>query len=250
MAAATSTCSMCGRERDPSVRCPHCGNTPEQLAAEVARLNKAIADMNAEDLRLSGERKKLSGKLQAALYQRDILAHAEAQRQKKAAPKQRRWIPRPPGAKDPAVPPRTHRTRPRPAPRPGTTPQCPARPLLSPVAAARVGLPTRRAATAGPGSRRCPNRRPSRRRRRPRARCRTSCSRWARCCSASPRWCSAPSRSATSRPASGSPCWRWPRSRCSASRRAWSGAACPRPRRRWPRSAWRCCPSTATCWRS
>ncbi|MFC7243347.1 SCO7613 C-terminal domain-containing membrane protein [Catellatospora aurea] len=105
MAAATSTCSMCGRERDPSVRCPHCGNTPEQLAAEVARLNKAIADMNAEDLRLSGERKKLSGKLQAALYQRDILAHAEAQRQKKAAPKQRRWIPRPPGAKDPAVPP-------------------------------------------------------------------------------------------------------------------------------------------------
>ncbi|WP_155369606.1 SCO7613 C-terminal domain-containing membrane protein [Catellatospora vulcania] len=103
MAAATSTCSMCGRERDPSVRCPHCGNTPEQLAAEVARLNKAIADMNAEDLRLSGERKKLSGKLQAALYQRDILAHAEAQRQKKAAPKQRRWIPRPPGAKDPTV---------------------------------------------------------------------------------------------------------------------------------------------------
>ncbi|GAA1648817.1 hypothetical protein GCM10009679_62500 [Saccharothrix algeriensis] len=101
--AAASTCSMCGREReDPTVRCPHCGNTPEQLAAEVARLNKAIAEMNAEDVRLSGERKKLSGKLQAALYQRDILAHAEAQRQKKAAPKQRRWIPKPPGAKDPA----------------------------------------------------------------------------------------------------------------------------------------------------
>ncbi len=80
--AAASTCSMCGREReDPTVRCPHCGNTPEQLAAEVARLNKAIAEMNAEDVRLSGERKKLSGKLQAALYQRDILAHAEAQRQ-------------------------------------------------------------------------------------------------------------------------------------------------------------------------
>lgn len=105
MAAATSTCSMCGRERDPSVRCPHCGNTPEQLAAEVARLNKAIADMNAEDLRLSGERKKLSSKLQAALYQRDILAHAEAQRQKKATPKQRRWLPRPPGAQAPVTPP-------------------------------------------------------------------------------------------------------------------------------------------------
>ncbi|WP_144121919.1 SCO7613 C-terminal domain-containing membrane protein [Catellatospora sichuanensis] len=103
MAAATSTCSMCGRERDPSVRCPHCGNTPEQLAAEVNRLNKAIADMNAEDLRLSGERKKLSSKLQAALYQRDILAHAEAQRQKKAAPKQRRWLPRPPGAQAPGT---------------------------------------------------------------------------------------------------------------------------------------------------
>lgn len=102
--AAASTCSMCGREReDPTVRCPHCGNTPEQLAAEVARLNKAIAEMNAEDVRLSGERKRLSGKLQAALYQRDILAHAEAQRQKKAAPKQRRWMPKPPGAKDAAT---------------------------------------------------------------------------------------------------------------------------------------------------
>ncbi|GIF98468.1 hypothetical protein Cci01nite_35620 [Catellatospora citrea] len=100
------------------MRCPHCGNTPEQLAAEVSRLNKAIADMNAEDLRLSGERKKLSSKLQAALYQRDILAHAEAQRQKKAAPKQRRWLPRPPGAQAPAAPPGT---LPPDAPTTGTT---------------------------------------------------------------------------------------------------------------------------------
>jgi hypothetical protein len=98
-------CSMCGRLRDPSVRCPQCGNTPETLSAEVARLTKAIADMNAEDLRLSGERKKLSSKLQAALYQRDILAHAEAERQKKAAPKQRRWLPRSSAAGKTTAPP-------------------------------------------------------------------------------------------------------------------------------------------------
>ncbi|MBV1849582.1 SCO7613 C-terminal domain-containing membrane protein [Catellatospora tritici] len=101
--AADSECSMCGRLRDPAQRCPHCGNTPAVLGDEVARLTKAIADMNAEDVRLSGERKKLSGKLQAAIYQRDILMHEEAERQKKGAPKQRRWIPRPPGVKAPTA---------------------------------------------------------------------------------------------------------------------------------------------------
>ncbi|MEV4410872.1 permease [Catellatospora sp. NPDC049609] len=137
MAAATSTCSMCGREReDPTVRCPHCGNTPEQLAAEVARLNKAIADMNAEDVRLAGERKRLSSKLQAALYQRDILAHAEAQRQKKATPKQRRWIPKPPGAKDPADP-----AQPAAAASPGVPRQTPPSPPGPPGDAPRRTAP-------------------------------------------------------------------------------------------------------------
>ena len=37
-------CSMLHSLRDPAERCPSCGNTPEVLAAELARLNKSIAD--------------------------------------------------------------------------------------------------------------------------------------------------------------------------------------------------------------
>ncbi|WP_244871856.1 SCO7613 C-terminal domain-containing membrane protein [Catellatospora sp. TT07R-123] len=81
--------------RDPSQRCPHCGNTPEQLGDELTRLSKAIADMNAEDVRLSSERKKLSSQMQAAVHQREVLMAEEAERQRKAAPKPRRWNLRP-----------------------------------------------------------------------------------------------------------------------------------------------------------
>jgi hypothetical protein len=76
------------------VRCPNCGNTPEVLAAELARINKAIADMSAEDLSLIAQRKKLSSQLQAAMHQRNLISHAEAERQRKAqGPRQRRFVP-------------------------------------------------------------------------------------------------------------------------------------------------------------
>lgn len=81
---------MCGRLRDPSLRCPHCGNTPEVLAAELDRINKAIASMNTEDLALVAQRKKLSQQLQAAMHQRNLISHAVAEQQKRAqAPQQR-----------------------------------------------------------------------------------------------------------------------------------------------------------------
>src|SRR5262245_6075386 len=81
---------MCGRLRDPSLRCPHCGNTPEVLAAELDRINKAIAAMNTEDLSLVAQRKKLSQQLQAAMHQRNLISHAVSEQQKKAqAPQQR-----------------------------------------------------------------------------------------------------------------------------------------------------------------
>ncbi|NUS44257.1 MAG: hypothetical protein HOQ24_11285, partial [Mycobacteriaceae bacterium] len=51
-----SPCSMCGRLRDPLQRCPHCGNTAEVLEAELARVNKAIADLNTEDMGLVSQR--------------------------------------------------------------------------------------------------------------------------------------------------------------------------------------------------
>lgn len=116
----TSVCSNCGTPRDPSERCPRCGNTPEALAAEIARVNKAIADMNQEDLRLKTEVKKLSQQMQAALHQRTLLINTEAERQKKSAPRQRPWSrrtqdPPPPqaenGGAQTTVPPRQRQRR-------------------------------------------------------------------------------------------------------------------------------------------
>jgi len=111
----TSVCSNCGTPRDPSERCPRCGNTPEALAAEIARINKAIADMNQEDIRLKTELRKISQQMQAAMHQRNLLTNVEAERQKKAVPKQRRWSRRPqeptaaPGGQQPPRPPRQRR---------------------------------------------------------------------------------------------------------------------------------------------
>lgn len=71
------------------MRCPHCGNTPEVLAAELERINKAIAAMNTEDLSLVSQRKKLSQQMQAAMHQRNLIRAAVVEQQKKAAPQQR-----------------------------------------------------------------------------------------------------------------------------------------------------------------
>ncbi len=130
---------MCGRLRDPSERCPHCGNTPEVLAAELARINKAIADMSAEDLSLSAQRKKLSSQMQAAMHQRNLIAHAEAERQRQSrAPRQRRL-----GRTGPtrSVPPQpgpgtTTTTTPPPPPRtaPGPKAAGPRQPRVAPLA--------------------------------------------------------------------------------------------------------------------
>ncbi|HZM81537.1 MAG TPA: hypothetical protein VFC19_37915 [Candidatus Limnocylindrales bacterium] len=110
----TSVCANCGTPRDPSERCPRCGNTPEALAAEIARVNKAIADMNQEDLRLKTELKKISQQMQAALHQRTLLVNTEAERQKKSTPRQRPWSRRttqepPAGTGLPPTPPRQRR---------------------------------------------------------------------------------------------------------------------------------------------
>ncbi|MEV6965695.1 permease [Hamadaea sp. NPDC051192] len=87
-----SPCSMCGRLRDPLQRCPHCGNTAEVLEAELARVNKAISDLNTQDMGLVSQRKKLSQQLQAAMHQRNLLSHAVQKQQAKAqAPRQRRF---------------------------------------------------------------------------------------------------------------------------------------------------------------
>jgi hypothetical protein len=119
---------MCGRLRDPLQRCPYCGNTPEVLEAELARVNKAISELNTEDMGLVAQRKKISQQLQAAMHQRNLLSHAVQQQQqgKTQAPRQRRFGRK--AAQAPVTPPAGQATPPpRVAPlrQPGGTPSRP-----------------------------------------------------------------------------------------------------------------------------
>ncbi|GAA0796265.1 zinc ribbon domain-containing protein [Spirilliplanes yamanashiensis] len=99
-------CSNCGRPINPSVRCPHCG-TVNALDDELARIERSITEMNLRDMAIVKERSQLASKLQAARFQRDILAHANAERAAQQGQRTRRVRRRrPTGAMPPgAVPP-------------------------------------------------------------------------------------------------------------------------------------------------
>jgi hypothetical protein len=55
---------------------------PGGLASELARLEKAIAEMAAANVKLDRERQDLAGKMQVAQHRRDVLAHEMAERQR------------------------------------------------------------------------------------------------------------------------------------------------------------------------
>ncbi|HEX8629404.1 MAG TPA: hypothetical protein VF755_14660, partial [Catenuloplanes sp.] len=80
---ATHPCASCGRQINPSIRCPYCG-TENSLDEELLRIERSIAEMSARDMAILKERSQLSSKMQAALFQRDILAHANQERAKRA----------------------------------------------------------------------------------------------------------------------------------------------------------------------
>ncbi|WP_213453586.1 SCO7613 C-terminal domain-containing membrane protein [Rhizomonospora bruguierae] len=82
--ATTYPCTSCGRLVDPAEPCPYCGSEPP-FEADVDRLDHAIAELNARDIAIQKERTELSRKLQAAMHQRALLAHAGEQRQRRAA---------------------------------------------------------------------------------------------------------------------------------------------------------------------
>src|SRR4051812_30919744 len=84
-------CSNCGRPINPSVRCPYCG-TVNPLDDELARIERSIVEMNLRDMAIVKERSQLASKLEAARFQRDILAHANAERTARQQPPRTRRV--------------------------------------------------------------------------------------------------------------------------------------------------------------
>ncbi|GAB1645158.1 SCO7613 C-terminal domain-containing membrane protein [Krasilnikovia sp. MM14-A1259] len=79
------------------------GQQPDSYDEELARIDASIAELKVRDMAAAKERTQIAAKLQAAQFQRDILAHADAQKAKKAARKQRLRR-RPPADAGPATP--------------------------------------------------------------------------------------------------------------------------------------------------
>ncbi|MFF5177531.1 SCO7613 C-terminal domain-containing membrane protein [Micromonospora sp. NPDC000316] len=99
---ATFQCSSCGREIKPAVRCPHCGVDQPQWAEHLANIERSIAEMKARDAAIAREQRQIAAKMQAALFQRDILAHAGEERLKQAT-RPRRVLRRRPGRRPPTA---------------------------------------------------------------------------------------------------------------------------------------------------
>ena len=77
---------------------------PDHLEEQLARIDASIADLKIRDMQAATERTQIASKLQAAKFQRDILAHAQKQKEEKGA-KSRRTIRRKPPADFPPPPP-------------------------------------------------------------------------------------------------------------------------------------------------
>src|SRR3954452_7472774 len=74
---------------------------PDSYDEDLARIDASIAALKARDIAAAKERTQIAAKIQAAQFQRDILAHANTQQKAKRSPKARRVRRRP----DPDFPP-------------------------------------------------------------------------------------------------------------------------------------------------
>ena len=72
---------------------------PDSYDEELARIEASIADLKIRDMAAAKERTQIAAKIQAAQFQRDILAHANQQRRKATKPGKARR--RPPAADPP-----------------------------------------------------------------------------------------------------------------------------------------------------
>ncbi|MEV0805156.1 permease [Micromonospora sp. NPDC050200] len=122
-------CSSCGREIKPAARCPHCGAEQPQWREHLAEIERSIAEMKAREAAILAEQRQIAAKMQAALFQRDILAHAGEERIGQAT-RPRRVLRRKPGRRPPTAatgaPPRVPRQGASP-PGPGDGPPPPPR---------------------------------------------------------------------------------------------------------------------------
>ncbi|MGC5052685.1 SCO7613 C-terminal domain-containing membrane protein [Micromonospora sp. DT48] len=73
---ASFQCPSCDREIKPAVRCPNCGAHQPQWSAHLAEIDRSIAEIKAREAAIAREQRQLAAKMQAALFQRDILSHA------------------------------------------------------------------------------------------------------------------------------------------------------------------------------
>lgn len=95
-------CSSCGRQIKPAARCPNCGAEQPQWREHLAGIERSIAEMKARDAEIAKEQRQIAAKMQAALFQRDILAHAGEERVKQAT-RPRRVLRRKPGRRPPTA---------------------------------------------------------------------------------------------------------------------------------------------------
>ncbi|MEU8260279.1 permease [Micromonospora sp. NPDC048999] len=87
-------CASCGREIKPAAVCPHCGAGQPQWADHLTEIERSIAEMKAREAEIAREQRQIAAKMQAALFQRDILAHA-GEKQQEQATRPRRVLRRP-----------------------------------------------------------------------------------------------------------------------------------------------------------
>ncbi|MFJ6195257.1 SCO7613 C-terminal domain-containing membrane protein [Micromonospora sp. NPDC092111] len=95
-------CPSCGRQIKPAARCPNCGAEQPQWREHLAEIERSIAEMKARDAEIAKEQRQIAAKMQAALFQRDILAHAGEERIKQAT-RPRRVLRRKPGRRPPTA---------------------------------------------------------------------------------------------------------------------------------------------------
>ncbi|MFC7544805.1 SCO7613 C-terminal domain-containing membrane protein [Plantactinospora sp. GCM10030261] len=87
---STYQCSSCGRLIESAPICPFCGAEQHQWADDLVRIERSIAEMKQRELAIAQEQKKIAQQMQAAMFQRDILAHASEEKLR-AASRSRRF---------------------------------------------------------------------------------------------------------------------------------------------------------------